>query len=197
MKTIKENSINEIVVNKSRFIGCIYKVYNEEDVINYLTDIKSMYKDATHYCYAYIIDNNKRFNDDGEPGGTAGIPIMEVLAKNQLNYVLCVIIRYFGGVKLGAGGLVRSYTKASTGALKKTLLLNLIKSKKLEIIFNYDNNKDIDYILSNYIIEEKYYDNNIKYIVNIPIDDVNNLINHLNNFNNIKINELNNSYIEL
>ena len=118
MKTISSNIENEIVINKSRFICKIYKVYNEEEVLDKLKDIKKEYKDATHYCYSYIIDNTKRFNDDGEPGGTAGMPILNVLENSNLNYILAVVIRYFGGIKLGAGGLLRAYSSAANEATK-------------------------------------------------------------------------------
>ena len=95
MKTISKNIENEIIINKSRFICKLVKVYSEEDVINALNSAKEEYKDATHYCYSYIIDNTERFNDEGEPGVTAGMPILNVLKQNELNYVLCIVIRYF------------------------------------------------------------------------------------------------------
>ena len=97
-------------------------VDNIEDINNILNNIKNEYKDATHYCYAYIIDNTKRFNDDGEPGGTAGMPILNVIEQNNLNHVLIVVVRYFGGIKLGAGGLVRAYSKISYECIKQDKL---------------------------------------------------------------------------
>ena len=119
MKTIKENVINKIEINKSIFITELIKVKEKEEITKYLDEIKNKYKDATHYCYAYIIDDNKKSSDDGEPGGTAGVPIMDTLNKADLNYILCVVIRYFGGIKLGAGGLVRAYRKSVSEALSK------------------------------------------------------------------------------
>ena len=108
MFTIKENNTYELEIKKSKFISKIYKVKNIDKVNTILSDLKKEYSDATHHCYAYIINEHKKSSDDGEPGGTAGIPILQVLDKNNLNYVLCVVIRYFGGIKLGAGGLVRA-----------------------------------------------------------------------------------------
>lgn len=196
MKTIKKNIDNEIIVNKSKFITYLFKVYNEEEALSIISRLKKQYKDATHYCYAYIINDIKRFSDDKEPSGTAGVPIMEVLLKNELNLILCVVIRYFGGVKLGTGGLTRAYSKSASEALKKSIVVNLIEAKRYEIIFDYENSKEIDYLLLNYNIENKIYDNNIKYIVNIPIFNKDNLINQLNNLKNIKIRELKDNYIE-
>ena len=163
MKTIENNIKNEYIINKSRFIACLFKVNSIDEVNDYLEEIKNEYKDATHYCYSYIIDNTKRFNDDGEPGGTAGMPILNVLENNDLNYILCVVIRYFGGIKLGAGGLVRAYTKSVTNALEKTNIIDIKEGYKIEIVFNYDQNKVIDLILKDELILNKEFNDNIKY----------------------------------
>lgn len=163
MKTIKKNMTNEIVVNKSRFITKLIKINNEEEVKSKITDLKDEYKDATHYCFAYITGNIKRFNDDGEPSKTAGMPILNVLESNNLTNILCVVIRYFGGIKLGAGGLVRAYTKAVTEALNKVDIVNLTNGLNFKIEFIYDNVKKIDNILKDSKIKYKEYDNNIVY----------------------------------
>ena len=97
-----KNIENIIIINKSKFITNLFFVNNLDEVDYYLTSIKSKYSDATHHCYAYIINNSKRFSDDNEPSGTAGKPILDCLEKNNLNYVLCIVTRYFGGIKLGA-----------------------------------------------------------------------------------------------
>jgi uncharacterized YigZ family protein len=165
MKSIKENTTNEITINKSKFICKLIKISNEEDVKKYLSNIKNEYKDATHYCYAYIIDNTKRFNDDGEPGGTAGMPILHVLEGNELNHILCVVIRYFGGIKLGAGGLVRAYTKAVTKALEISNIITLTEGQKITIEFSYNKAKYIDSLLKNIEIINKEYLDNITYTI--------------------------------
>ncbi len=165
MKSIKENITNEIVINKSRFICKLIKINNEEEIKKVLNNIKGEYKDATHYCYSYIIDNTKRFNDDGEPGGTAGMPILNVLESNKLNYILCVVIRYFGGTKLGAGGLVRAYTKAVTKALDVSNIVRLIEGQKITIEFNYNKVKYIDSILKDIEIINKEFQDNIIYTI--------------------------------
>ncbi len=172
MYTISENTEKEIEIKKSRFISRIYRIYNLEEVDKILQELKKEYKDATHYCYAYIIDENKKSSDDNEPSGTAGIPILQVLEKNNLNYVLCVVIRYFGGIKLGAGGLVRAYTKSVTEGLKMCQKYELIPGYKIEINISYDEQKKLDYIVKEYKVDKKF-DNNITYHILIPKKDFN------------------------
>ena len=167
MKTISKNIENEIIINKSRFICKLVKVYSEEDVMNALNNVKEEYKDATHYCYSYIIDNTERFNDDGEPGGTAGMPILNVLKHNELNYVLCIVIRYFGGIKLGAGGLVRAYTKSASECLNVSTLKELKIGFSIKILFDYDKVKLIDYTLNNIDIKDKTFEDKITYTFDI------------------------------
>lgn len=167
MKTISKNIENEIIINKSRFICKLVKVYSEEDVMNALNSAKEEYKDATHYCYSYIINNTERFNDDGEPGGTAGMPILNVLKQNELNYVLCIVIRYFGGIKLGAGGLVRAYTKSASECLNISTLKELKIGFSIKILFDYDKVKLIDYTLNNIDIKDKTFVDKITYTFDI------------------------------
>lgn len=105
---------DEFTEKKSRFIGRAWLVESEEEAQKIIQEIKKQHSDATHNCWAYIIkDGAVRFSDDGEPGGTAGNPMMQVLQKEQLSNVLCIVTRYFGGILLGAGGLVRAYTKGA------------------------------------------------------------------------------------
>ena len=164
MKTIKESVINEIVINKSRFISLIYRVDTVEEIKVKITEIRDLYKDANHYCYAYIIDDIKKSNDDGEPGGTAGVPIMEILNKFGLNYILCVVVRYFGGIKLGAGGLVRAYSKAAREALVLSSFLDVIKGYNVVICVDYNKQKDLEQLLLEADYTKEYND---KVIYNI------------------------------
>ena len=109
---------DEFVEKKSRFIGRVWPVETEEEALLHIQEMKKQHYDATHNCWAYVIkDGPMRFSDDGEPGGTAGNPMMQVLLKEQVYNVVCVVTRYFGGVLLGAGGLVRAYTKGAKIAL--------------------------------------------------------------------------------
>ena len=190
MKSINETITNKLEINKSVFITKIYKVNSLEQIKDKLNNIRNEYKDATHYTYAYIVDDLKKSSDDGEPGGTAGVPIMNVLLNNELNYVLCIVIRYFGGIKLGAGGLVRAYTKATVEALKESKLINLVDGYVIRIEIDYQNQKSLDFLLKEYDVN-KTYNETIEYIVNIPKSD----INVLNN-KNIEFSILESKYIE-
>lgn len=181
MKSIKENNEKTLIVNKSKFICNIIKTNDEENAINEINKIKMKYKDATHNCYAYIIDNKMRFNDDGEPNGTAGMPILNVLKNKDLNDILCVVTRYFGGIKLGAGGLVRAYTNAVVNCIDDENIIDYCEGFEIKIIFDFTNVKIIDNILKNVDIKEKFYTNQITYIVNIPKENLNELQEKLNN----------------
>ena len=105
---------DEFIEKKSRFIGRVWPVDTEEEALEKIQQMKKQHYDATHNCWAYVIkDGPMRFSDDGEPGGTAGNPMMQVLQREQIYNVVCVVTRYFGGILLGAGGLVRAYTKGA------------------------------------------------------------------------------------
>ena len=109
---------DEFVEKKSRFIGRVWYVESEEEALGKIQEMKKQHYDASHNCWAYIIrDGSMRFSDDGEPGGTAGNPMMQVLQKENLYNIVCVVTRYFGGTLLGAGGLVRAYTKGAKIAI--------------------------------------------------------------------------------
>lgn len=163
MYTVKENISNELIINKSKFITYIYKVNNKDEIDKILNTIKKEYKDATHHCYAYIIGNIKKVSDDGEPNHTAGMPILNVLENKNLNNILAVVIRYFGGIKLGAGGLVRAYSNSISKALDNALLIPIIKEYKTRIEFDYSNIDNINYILKDYKIAYKEFDINVIY----------------------------------
>ena len=188
MKSITKTYNNSIIIKNSEFICYLYPI-DSSDIKSYLEDIKKIHNKATHYCYAYIYDEIKHSSDDGEPGGTAGMPILNVLEKEDLNHVLCIVIRYFGGIKLGAGGLVRAYTKSVTETLKISSFVELIRGYKISLQFNYDEEKNILYILNNYKIINKDYMENVKYIC--LVDDT--ILDKLNNYNPIILDKL---YIE-
>lgn len=188
MKTIKNNSTNEIIIKNSRFINYLIKI-NNPDIKEIIEEIKTTHPKANHYCYAYIYNDIKRSSDDKEPTGTAGSPMLNVLEKNNLNNILAITVRYFGGIKLGAGGLIRAYTESITENLKNVELIELEKGYKIEIIFNYSDEKQINYILNNSKIIDKSYDNDIKYIVLIN-DEI------LNKIKNYKIKIIEEIYIE-
>ena len=120
-KTLKQEADDEVIINRSRFIGHACPCETEAEALSFLQRMRAQYKDATHNCYAYVIGRNAgimRYSDDGEPGGTAGLPMMEVLKTQGVVNCCVVVTRYFGGVLLGAGGLVRAYTQGAVIALK-------------------------------------------------------------------------------
>ena len=119
-KTLMKRGDDEFIVNKSRFIGHCKPVETEEEALSFLREMREAYKDASHNCYAYIVGANMgvmRYSDDGEPGGTAGMPIIEVMKNRGVTNACVVVTRYFGGILLGAGGLVRAYTQGAVCAV--------------------------------------------------------------------------------
>ena len=127
MKTIKENVSAQIIEKKSKFIADFFYVTSEEEAKEKLEEIRKKYRDAKHHCYAYRTMNEnhiiERASDDGEPAGTAGAPILLLLTKLELNNVLLVVTRYFGGILLGSGGLIRAYTQVSQLAIEKSQIV--------------------------------------------------------------------------
>ena len=186
MYTIKNNSINEIIIKNSKFITLLYKVYSLEDIKNTLVNVKTLYPNATHYCYAYILNNEKRSSDDGEPSGTAGTPILNILESNNLNYILAVVIRYFGGIKLGSSGLIRAYSRSVKEAIKENILTKLIEGINVNITFSWSNIKQIDYLLKDQLINKKEYLDNITYNISIPINILKTLKHYLISYEIIK-----------
>ena len=125
-KTLMKRASDSFIVNKSRFIGHGAPVESEEEALGFLAEMRREYQDASHNCYAYIIGTNMgimRYNDDGEPGGTAGMPIIEVMKARGVTNAIVVVTRYFGGVLLGTGGLVRAYTQATQAGIEAAELV--------------------------------------------------------------------------
>lgn len=138
-KTVNGSAEDRFIEKKSEFIGYIRHTETEAEAIAFINGIRSMHRKATHNCYAYILreNNTARHSDDGEPGGTAGVPIYEVLKKEGLTDITCVVTRYFGGVLLGAGGLVRAYTQGAKLAVEAAELLNMCTAIKCRLCLEY------------------------------------------------------------
>ena len=185
MKTIKEEKESEIIINKSKFISIITKVETTDEVKDKLKEIKKIYKGATHYCYAYIINGYQKCSDDKEPSGTAGIPILNILKANNLNYILCIVVRYFGGIKLGAGGLVRAYSSSVKEALNKCEFGSLTPGYNIIIDFEYENIKQVENILKEIQII-KAYDTKVIYEFNIEKDKYNEIKENLNKYSTLR-----------
>ena len=132
--TVQNRGEHEIVIEKSRFIAHVARTETEEEAQTFITEIKKRYKDATHNCSAYLIGEHNQIQkalDDGEPSGTAGVPILEVLKKKDLKDTTVVVTRYFGGIKLGAGGLIRAYSKATSEGVEAT---GVVERKLMRVI---------------------------------------------------------------
>lgn len=183
MKTVVDN-INELIIKKSKFITFVYNVSTKDKAVEKIENIKNEYKDATHVCYAYIINNIEKYDDNGEPSGTAGMPILNILQKENLDNVLCVVVRYFGGIKLGAGGLVRTYAKAAKEAI---ITKELEKGYKIRVSFDYNDVKQVDYLLKDSFIENKEYSLKTEYIILIKIDEYEKIINNLKQISDVSI----------
>lgn len=138
-KTIARRCEARFIEKKSEFIGYLCPVQTEEQAVAFIEEIRAMHRKATHNCYAYILRENNaaRHSDDGEPGGTAGVPIYEVLRKEGLTDVCCVVTRYFGGILLGAGGLVRAYTKGAKDAVDAAQIKCMASAAELTVTVDY------------------------------------------------------------
>ena len=137
MFTIVKDFRQEIVIEKSRFICTLKKVQSEAEAQEFIKAIKKEFWDATHNCSAYIVDDMaQRSSDDGEPSGTAGLPMLEVLRKNKLTSTAAVVTRYFGGIKLGAGGLVRAYTNSVAEAVRATGIAQKVLVSRFSFIYD-------------------------------------------------------------
>ena len=166
---IKEEVRKEIVINKSRFIACISRCFSEEEAKAYIEAIRKEYSGANHVCHAYIIGKDKlkkHSSDDREPSGTAGIPILEVLDKNDVYDIIACVVRYFGGIKLGTGGLVRAYSGAVVEALKDSIKTEEKIIHQYEVTYPYDMSGSVEaFLRKNTNLINLEYDENIKTII--------------------------------
>ena len=199
MYKINKTYENTIIINKSEFITHIYRVDSVEDVNDYLAFTRKKYYDATHNCYAYIIGENaeiQKSSDDGEPQKTAGMPMLDVLKKNNLTNVLAITTRYFGGILLGAGGLVRAYSSSVSECLKKGELYDTKEGLKLQITLNYSDYNS--FIKFPYIkIIDQLFTEDVKLIFVIDNDKYDTLITDLQNRKiELNIQKLGNEIIE-
>ncbi|MBQ6149249.1 MAG: YigZ family protein [Oscillospiraceae bacterium] len=156
---------NTITIEKSRFICYMKHIESEEEYREYLSQIRKKHYDATHVCSAMICHNIQRSSDDGEPSGTAGAPILNVLQKKGLDETCALVVRYFGGIKLGAGGLIRAYSSAVSECLKKAVLVEDQIYPKYELKLNYETANRIDHFLrTQTILLDTVYDTDVTYI---------------------------------
>ena len=165
-----------IIIQKSKFITTLVPISSYEDAQSKLNIIKKKYSDATHNCYAFISSENaieQRFSDDGEPQGTAGVPILEVLKKKNIYMTLCVVTRYFGGIKLGASGLVGAYSSCASSAIDNANIVEYKFSNEVEIILDYSLYKKAEELITKYEGQESNieYSDCVKIQCVVPVDN--------------------------
>ena len=166
--TIKDESKAEFEEKKSIFIGHVKRVENEEAAKEFIQRVKSNHKEARHNVYAYIIGENRgiqRYSDDGEPQGTGGIPMLEVLKKSDITDVVAVVTRYFGGILLGTGGLARAYSKGASLAIKEAGIVEKVKGNSIEILTEYDLLGKVQYVCA----KESFHIEQIEYTDKVRI----------------------------
>ena len=165
MKTIKKPVQSEINVKKSQFICSLFPTRTKKESKEIIQKLNQQYADATHNCTAYIVSDGEGFDDDGEPGGTAGKPMINVIRKNELHNVTAIVTRYFGGIKLGAGGLVRAYSKSVMEAIGDAEILEIEEYEVYTITFEYSDIKLADSEVRNNNLEviEKEYSDKVSY----------------------------------
>lgn len=201
-KTIRKRAESSFTEKKSEFIGYISPAETEEEAIAFINKIRAMHRKATHNCYAYILRNNNtsRHSDDGEPGGTAGMPIYDVLSKNGITDVVCVVTRYFGGILLGTGGLVHAYSKGASTALANSDIVTMEVADSLKISCDYTMYGMIGSVLPEYeaIIRNTEYSDIVCVYADVKAELTAELISKLIDKCNgkVDIKKLSNGYVE-
>lgn len=168
---------DEFIIEKSRFIGYTRPVSDAQEAHDFIVMIKELHPPSTHVCSAYIVGaggTNMRFSDDGEPSGTAGVPMLEVLKKCGVTDTVVAVVRYFGGVKLGAGGLVRAYTQGCKIALDAATITKWTRHKKLTASMDYTFQGTVTFELAktDWLLDNTRYDDKVHFDLFIPSDEV-------------------------
>ena len=194
MNTIAKYTRTTYEINKSTFITTLKPVQNVNEAKAFFEEIKKEFSDATHNITVYIIGKTGEaghYSDDGEPSGTAGLPVLEVFRKNDITNFACVVTRYFGGIKLGAGGLVRAYSSSASLALKENIIVPIVEFTTIQLSFDYSYVDIIENRLKEYEIINRSFTNNVTIDVKIPNNLIQQvislLINLTNNLIQIKI----------
>ena len=189
-KTVAKASESYLVEKKSKFIASVFPVDNEKQALEYLSSVKSKYPDATHHVYAYIIDENNifRYTDDGEPSGTAGMPVLDTIRKEGLVDVLVVVTRYFGGTLLGTGGLVHAYGASAREGLKTSEIITRCLCNIISVTVDYSLSGKIQYEIAsqNYILDDTVYDENVTFFICCTPDKTEKLIRDITDLTNGK-----------
>jgi uncharacterized YigZ family protein len=148
---VEQNSTNKVKIKGSQFIGFSFRISNPEDAEKHLNDLKKEFYDASHHCYAYKTKSgDEKYSDDGEPNGTAGIRILNAISHFSITDILVVVVRYFGGTKLGVGPLGKAYGETALNLLENSKLLELTKFEQIKIVYPYEETSAIHYLLNKY-----------------------------------------------
>ena len=169
-KTVLRPSETEFYEKKSRFIGHCFPAESEEEALAKLAEMRKTYADATHNCWAYSLEGGiMRFSDDGEPGGTAGMPIMDTLIKRDIKNAVIVVTRYFGGILLGSGGLVRAYSRSASDALSAAGCGIMSPCRVIEFAVDYNRYGGIEgFVKGNSIVDDIEFLENVRFRVTVP-----------------------------
>ncbi|MBM6023564.1 YigZ family protein [Staphylococcus epidermidis] len=183
--TIKQAHSIENVISKSRFIAYIKPVSTDNEAKAFIDEIKTKHKDATHNCSAYTVGpemNIQKANDDGEPSGTAGIPMLEILKKQEIHNVCVVVTRYFGGIKLGAGGLIRAYSGAVRDVIYDIGRVELREAIPVTVTLDYDQTGKFEYELASttFLLREQFYTDKVSYQIDVVKNEYDAFIDFLN-----------------
>lgn len=183
--TIKQAHSIENVISKSRFIAYIKPVSTENEAKAFIDEIKTKHKDATHNCSAYTVGpemNIQKANDDGEPSGTAGIPMLEILKKQEIHNVCVVVTRYFGGIQLGAGGLIRAYSGAVRDVIYDIGRVELREAIPVTVTLDYDQTGKFEYELASttFLLREQFYTDKVSYQIDVVKNEYDAFIDFLN-----------------
>ena len=172
--TVKEHTQTELIEKKSKFIVNIYLIASKEEADKLLTQIKKQYWDARHNVYAYTLKGNiSKYSDDGEPQGTAGLPVYNVISNKELENVLVIVTRYFGGILLGKGGLTRAYSNVTKKVIEEAQIYEIISTKKVKITCEYNVKDKVLFDLEkNDYKKEVYFSEKIEIIIQIPERDI-------------------------
>lgn len=164
-KTVKSYACEEMIERKSRFIGYCRPVKTQDEAISFINEIRAEHRQATHNVYAYVLreDNIMRYSDDGEPAGTAGLPVMEVIKKEGLTDVCVVVTRYFGGILLGAGGLVRAYGKSAKIAIDSATRVEMLNCSVYIVCCDYTDYGKIEFAINSggYILKDSSFEESV------------------------------------
>lgn len=198
MKTIKKPVEAQINIKKSNFIARLYPAKDKKEVKKIIEEVSTRYSDATHNCTAYIVSDSQGYDDNGEPSGTAGKPMMNVLIKNDLSNIVAIVTRYFGGIKLGAGGLVRAYSHSILKAIEEAEIVNMELFNIYEAIFDYKNIKEVDSELRKYNLKVIKKDYNVKVTYLIASNQIDIISNIEEKFqSDVKIDLIKKDYLEI